>query len=160
MYYENQDESDYWIRLINTDTLHERDITSGDHTDGFYGLSWSPDGNSIVFTSNRDGFVPSATGLHVLNVETGAVSALTDISSRFRFDRYPSWSPDGSRIAFVTENFDDGRWDIYFIDVDGSNLQRLTNQANTPEIDIANVRGTIDWSPDGGRIVFTACPNP
>jgi TolB protein len=40
-------------------------------------------------------------------------------------DRDPSWSPDGKRIAFVSNR--DGNRDIYVMDADGSNPQRLTN---------------------------------
>jgi Tol biopolymer transport system component len=160
LYYDNSDDNNYWIRLIDVETTDEHDITSGDYSDGFYGISWSPNGDFIVFTSNREGFVSGATGLYVLNLETGSVSSLTDISSRVRFDRYPSWSPDGLQIAFVSENYDDGGWDIYLIDADGSNLQRLTNSENAPEVSGLIFGGTIDWSPDGDKIVFTACINP
>lgn len=144
----------YRIRLIDAETLAERDITSGDHSDGMSGLSWSPDGKYIVFTSNRNSRLLGATGLYVLDVETGEVSALTDVSIRRRDDRYPSWSPDGTQIAYVTENDAGGGWDIYLIDVNGSNRQRLTNRSNSPAVYFG---GTIDWSPDGDRIVFTAC---
>jgi Tol biopolymer transport system component len=154
-------QGDAWrIRLIDVDTLKIVDITQGDYLDGMFGLSWSPDGEFIVFTSNRDGEIPDASGLYLVEVEGGDVSALTDISTLRRDDRYPSWSPDGTQIAFISENADDGGWDIYLIDVDGSNLQRLTNRDNAPEISgLIFFGGTIDWSPDGDRIVFTACPN-
>ena len=37
----------------------------------------------------------------------------------------PAWSPDGSRIAFTSDR--DGTWQIYVVDRDGSDYQRLTN---------------------------------
>ena len=40
------------------------------------------------------------------------------------WDREPSWSPDGSKIAFFSER--DGNFEIYLMDVDGSNQTRLT----------------------------------
>ena len=53
----------------------------------------------------------------------------------------PSWSPDGSKIAFQS------RWDIWTINVDGSNP---TNITNTPEVG----EGHPDWSPDGTKLVY------
>jgi len=37
----------------------------------------------------------------------------------------PAWSPDGSSIAFVSGR-DNPQGDIYVVDADGSNMQRLT----------------------------------
>jgi Tol biopolymer transport system component len=41
------------------------------------------------------------------------------------WDREPSWSSDGSRIAFIS--YRDGNYEIYVMDTDGSNQQRLSN---------------------------------
>ena len=59
----------------------------------------------------------------------------------------PSWSPDGKRIAFAS-NVDsrDGWWDIYLVDTDGRNRQRLTNDKEMDR--------TPAWSPDGAKIAF------
>ena len=40
-------------------------------------------------------------------------------------DRWPSWSPDGSKIAFYS--YRDSTDEIYVMDADGSNQVRLTN---------------------------------
>ena len=57
----------------------------------------------------------------------------------------PSVSPDGSRIAFVSNR--DGVDDVYVISPDGTGEKRLTN---TPE----NENGT-GWTQDGKRVLFT-----
>ena len=49
-------------------------------------------------------------------------------------DWYPSWSPDGKRIAFVSNREEDGNREIFVINVDGGNLRKLTNH---PDDDIA-----------------------
>lgn len=60
----------------------------------------------------------------------------------------PTWSPDGSKIAFTSSR--DGTLDIYTMNADGSGVTRLTN-------DPAN-EGELSWSPDSTRIVFTSYP--
>ncbi|HEV8564002.1 MAG TPA: hypothetical protein VGR41_03755 [Actinomycetota bacterium] len=62
----------------------------------------------------------------------------------------PSWSPDGTRIAFAVNSFDDphppgGYYDIYTANADGTDPTRLTSE----EIDHNPV-----WSPDGTRIAY------
>jgi dipeptidyl aminopeptidase/acylaminoacyl peptidase len=58
----------------------------------------------------------------------------------------PSWSPDGSRIAFVTTRHAAGNPEIYVINVDGSEETRLTNHSARDD--------SPDWSPDGTLIAF------
>lgn len=64
----------------------------------------------------------------------------------------PSWSPDGTRIAFASDM--DGPFSIYTMNADGSDIQRLT----TPE------QETLDespiWSPDGSSIAFSRTYEP
>ncbi len=57
---------------------------------------------------------------------------------------YPTYSPDGSRIAF--ESNKNGKWDIYVANIDGSRLTNITH----------NVADNImpAWSPDGRYIAF------
>ena len=62
----------------------------------------------------------------------------------------PSWSPDGTRIAFDVNSFDDphpegGNFDIYTANADGTDPTRLTFE----EVDHSPV-----WSPDGTRIAY------
>jgi 7,8-dihydropterin-6-yl-methyl-4-(beta-D-ribofuranosyl)aminobenzene 5'-phosphate synthase len=59
-------------------------------------------------------------------------------------DWWPTWSPDGSRIAFMSTL--DGDWEIFVMDADGGNLQQLTDN-------VFDDRGPA-WSPDGSRIAF------
>jgi TolB protein len=59
-------------------------------------------------------------------------------------DMWPSWSPDGTRVAFMSTR--DGDPDIYVMNRDGSAPRRLTT---APGRDAHPF-----WSPDGTRIVF------
>lgn len=57
-----------------------------------------------------------------------------------------SWSPDGRRLAFTMEI--DGNVDVYYMDLDATNVNRLTN-------DDAEDSGA-SWSPDGSMIAFNS----
>ncbi len=58
---------------------------------------------------------------------------------------YPTFSPDGTKIAFGNDA--DGDDEIYVINVDGTNLQQLTNNRSHDY--------GPDWSPDGTKIAFS-----
>jgi Tol biopolymer transport system component len=55
----------------------------------------------------------------------------------------PTWSPDGRKIAFVSDR--SGSADIYVMNADGSQQRRLTRNAKPKE---------LAWSPDGRKIAF------
>ena len=60
-------------------------------------------------------------------------------------DRDPDWSPDGTKIAFVSDR-NDGEYQIYVMNADGTNQIRLTDGPRRKRLP--------DWSPDGRKIVF------
>ena len=78
-------------------------------TDGF--PSWSPDGNNIVFDSNRDGDLE----LYVISAGGGQATQLT---SNETMDAFPSWSPDGNNIVFQSDRF--GSPQLFVVSEDGS----------------------------------------
>ena len=65
-------------------------------------------------------------------------------------DQDPDWSPDGTKIAFVS-NRDLGIEQIYVMDADGTNQIRLTYGPRR--------KRDPDWSPDGQKIAFTVLPD-
>jgi TolB protein len=81
--------------------------------------AWSPDGQSIAFTSDRN----VNDEIYVMDADGNNERNLTNNPAAH--DWKPRWSPDGQRIAFNSDR--DGNYEIYVMDADGSNQRRLTN---------------------------------
>ena len=99
------------------------------------GPTWSPDGKKIVYVRNKGGYQ-----LWVMDADGGNRKPLT----RAGMNVYPSWSPDSRRIAFTS--FKGGVPEIYVMDANGENQQRLTQHKA--------VTGHPSWSPDGQWIAY------
>ncbi len=89
----------------------------------------------IAFESQDDIYVVSAGGGEPTNLSDGP-----------GFDRQPTWSPDGSRIAFTSER--GGPAQIYVMDADGSDQVNLSRSAASDS--------SPDWSPDGSWIALSS----
>ncbi len=125
--------------------------------------AWSPDGSRIAFHYSICPVAPSAGGhddLFVVDVATGVVSPLL---ARPASDREPSWSPDGARIAFISD--DGGSRQLWVMNADGSGAARLTNGAGTyeePEWDRSGEHIVCAYSRgsgDGLNVVMVECPS-
>jgi Tol biopolymer transport system component len=126
------------IFVANADGTGSRNLTKDPGND--WGPDWSPDGKTIVFNSDRDGlpmggFLVNPDGSHLRRIPTDA------------YVEYPAWSPDGKRIAFMG-GASAGEYDIWVVDIDGTNLVQLTDSMGSD--------GWPSWSPDGTRIAFTS----
>lgn len=104
----------------------------------------SPDGEQVAFVATQ---IDSATNayhshLWLAGVNGGQVRQLTRGAVR---DRDPAWSPDGSKIAFVSNRGGDGA-QIFILPLDGGEPWALT--------DLENGATNPVWSPDGSTLLF------
>lgn len=93
----------------------------------------------IAFTSNRD----RAVHIHTMKPDgTGVQAISTDNQTA---DGLPAWSPDGTKIAFSSNQ--SYKYEIWTMNADGSSRARLTGRQS---------RNFLPrWSPDGSKIVFS-----
>ncbi|MDB5688645.1 MAG: putative amidohydrolase [Sphingomonas bacterium] len=103
--------------------------------------AWSPDGGSIVYTSDKSGGLPQ---LWIRDLKTGRDRKVTNIDTQ---PLGASWSPDGDRVAYIDV---DGRWGVAgvcVIDVRTGKITRL--QASLPQ------PGSPSWSADGKYVAIS-----
>lgn len=129
-----------------------RQITSGDYQDG--APQWSPDGQQVVFVSNRganpDGDFNSDLWL-VSADSTDMGKTMLKLTSNPGPDNNPAWSPDGKWIAYQTatdvKNFWYATNYLAVVPAQGGPSQILTQKMDR---NIANP----EFSPDGRFIYF------
>lgn len=145
------------IVIINSDGTNPRIISN---TGLVFDLAWAPDGTKIAFAKQvdtqafrQDIFVVDVDGTNLRNLTQ---SVLTNSTVR---NLGPSWSPDSRGIIFysdrdnpINENSGARRsiWHIYTMDLDGSNVRRMT----MPSSSGLQRESSPAWSPDGSKIAF------
>lgn len=94
---------------------------------------WSPDGKTLLFSR----IVGKSSKIYTMNSADG--SNLTELSSVESFDYSPIWSPDGEKIAFISDRVRD-RWHLFLMGVTGQNIIQITDG----DFDV----NSMDWGKD------------
>ena len=101
----------------------------------------SPDGRRIAYMSDYELWLMNADGSDQRRLIEGEARDLT-------------WSPDGAKIAFESQDVPGmgTDYDLWIVNADGTEKQRVTT---TPGLHIYNP----SWSPDGTKLAFVGYPD-
>ena len=107
--------------------------------------AYSPDGRTIAIGASTDAY---NSDVFLIRADGSAMRRLTRTQGthgRHAEEQWPEFSPDGKRIAFVSNR--DGNLELYVIGVDGRNERRLTRTARANE-------EVPRYSRDGKRVLY------
>ena len=120
------------------------------------GIAWSPDSRSLAYACPSGlGLAPGPSRIFVIRADgTGRRELPTGVATALS----PTWSPDGTQIAFATARVPYGRTrrdtrdpftiirsSVYAVNLDGSHRRLLATEATAP-----------NWSPTGDTIAYQA----
>jgi len=134
IYFSSRQSGTYEIYSMDTNGNGLQQLTNNIGT--LYAPELSPNGERIIFTNNGN-------GLWVMNADGSDPHAIT-----FRDDIDPTWSPDGSMIAFASNR--SGERQLYTAKASGKQANQVT--------DLNNMGGRSSWSPDGKWLAFYRGP--
>ncbi|MFC1660194.1 prolyl oligopeptidase family serine peptidase [Gemmatimonadota bacterium] len=123
------------IRLLDTSTYLEMETVSGPQI--------SPDGRHVLFTRGWIDKMEDRTRSNLWIADTDG-SRVRQLTNGTWSDFSPAWSPDGERIAFLSDR--DGSTQIHVLWLDTRETAQLTHLEHTP--------GALHWSPDGRTLAF------
>jgi Tol biopolymer transport system component len=135
---------------MDRDGKNKRDLTK-DSAEFAYGFSASPDGKRIAYHKSYQIYIADADGSNARHVETGKP-----------FNFVPLWSPDGSRLLFLSgEHYD---CHPHVVKADGTGLKKAADRGGyrgvVEFLDVADFHGGSSdypvWATDGKTVFYTA----
>ncbi|MFZ5799680.1 MAG: hypothetical protein ACOY3O_14860 [Thermodesulfobacteriota bacterium] len=130
-------------------TSPEKVSAAGYNVYDYYGFySWSPDSNQIAYTCYDIEGIDINTWQICLVNKDGTHSVLTSGSG---YKTWPSWSPDGSRIAFLQEEYPS--YKVMTVKADGSG-DTTVDEAIAGGGSWQYIHGPLSWSPDGRWLAY------
>lgn len=133
------------VWLMDRDGASQRPLVEGERV--VEHVAWSQDGRRLALQATA--LASGADDVLVVNADgSGLVNLTPDPLPGLIFDRAPTWSPDGARIAF--ESSRSGVTRLWIMDADGAGAAQVVD---------GTVEGTERapaWSPDGALVAFVA----
>ncbi len=136
------------LYIVNPETKELRQVTDDYYDDNM--AAFSPDGKYIAISSDRpltpdkgERFSYGTYNIFLVNAESGAIE--DTVTHESGVCRYPTWSPDGKKLCYVSNL--NGIDNLYIKHLD-------KNQAAYPITDVLSGISAPSWSPDGEKIVF------
>ncbi len=126
------------LRVMDADGENAKTITEVQGS--IFSPAWSPDGNRIAYSVQREKSYPV---IYIQNVSGGGASVIANYKGS---NLSPAFSPDGSKILF-SSSFE-GSSDIYEMNTNGGNLRKLTHWPSS-EVQPS-------YAPDGQSFVFVS----
>jgi dipeptidyl aminopeptidase/acylaminoacyl peptidase len=105
----------------------------------------SPDGQYVAYTVTQANWEENEFAQQIW-IAVAATGERYHLTSGKKSSQSPKWSPDSTRIAFLSER--DGKRQIYVIRPHGGEAQQLTSEENGVE--------SMEWAPDGSAIAFSS----
>ena len=140
------------IFIVDVTSGQIRQLTDGTHYE--HSIDWSPNGEEILFISNREPNEDQFFNYDIFTIKVGDGS-MRRLSSTESAEYRPRWSPDGKTIVFqatkrgltdLETTMEDTH--VWLMNADGSNRREIGSM-------IDNRQGTPAWSTDGSAVYFT-----
>jgi Tol biopolymer transport system component len=128
--------------VVNTNGTGLKQILPADVDVSSFG-SWSPQGNEIVFSQHLTPDVHSSiwvvhsdgSGLHEINVQPASACGGANADPDAQGCNQPTWSPDGTKIAFIRSHMNIVDGEVYTVDRDGTGLTQVTHAPGVDSVD-------------------------
>jgi TolB protein len=126
------------------------DVTNFESAVRDFNPVYSPDGKTLAFESYNRGRVAGA--IYLMDTDGSNIRRLTP---PLLGAAEPSWSAEGSKIAFSSNCCTGQNSDIWVIGRDGRGLTRITNSCVEDCVDWDYLNSSPSWSPEGEAIAFS-----
>ncbi len=141
-----------WV--VDADGAGLQRLTTTESSDGdiesHYDPAWSPDGKQLALQLYTFDYEQGSGRESIATVDAAPGATATVIVPGTSGARHsqPVWSPDGTRIAFVTAVVGTAavNEDIWTVSPTGDELQRVTSSGG--------YKASVDWSPDSSMLVY------